>query len=45
VADPELKVVGPQFVLLALPAFLPAIFSFFSPKIRGEGSGPPGPLP
>ena len=48
VADPDpaelRKGVGSGFVLLALPAFLPSVISFFTHnKEGGKGAGPPFP--
>ena len=42
--DLELRRRGGRVVSLALPALLPSAISFL-PKIRGVGSGPPGPSP
>jgi len=41
VADPNLELrTKPGFVLLAMPALLPSVISFFSLKIRGGGTPP-----
>ena len=48
VADPDFELRwGPGFGLLALPAFLPSVISFFFTKNKGggAGAGAPGPLP